>query len=130
MLLADRLDRCETATVAVVSVRIDPADTRRNQQVTFYVTFRNTFTTPQQRRWGVKISYADDGRKMGDTAPSTVEFPVGDSEWPSANNWGVNGKGDQLSLIARIVYVGLDGSFTYVPDLNGNDNAYGFVVKP
>ncbi len=118
------------ATVAVVSVRTDPAEPHRKQQLTFYVTFRNTFTTPQQLRWAVYIFEEDRRNPIGTTNANLVELPVGNSEWPTSSTWGVSGNGDQVTYSARVVSVASDGGYTVVPDLQGSVDGFTLVIKP
>lgn len=121
------------ATVAVVSIRIDPADTRRNQQVTFYVKFRNTFSVPQTRSWSVWV-YQDGQTSKGAfwrmEPASTVTLPPGDSELASRTDTVVHGKGGPLAMIVYVKYIAPDGADSPVPDLNGNNSALSFTVNP
>lgn len=120
------------STVAVAGIRLDPADTRRRQDVTFYITFRNTFDMPQTRTWAVWV-YEEDRPKTAFwrmEPAATVTLPVGESEWASSPTFKVTGAGDAVNFVAYVNYIAPDGGYTHVPDLNGGNSALAFTVNP
>lgn len=119
-------------TVAVVAIRVDPADTRRKQDITFFIKFRNTFGVPQTKTWSIWVYQEDMPRNAfwRMEPASTVTLPPGDTELASSPTMRVGGTGGALTFIAYVKYIAADGAPSPVPDLNGGNSALSFVVNP
>ena len=91
--------------VYALSIRVDPPAPRRNQDVTFHVTFLNTMGAPQGYQWRVRIFEPDKRNSFGDTAPVRNDFQIGTHELASASNWGVRGPTGCRTFIARVFWI-------------------------
>lgn len=115
--------------VYTTAIRLDPAEPKRGQFVTFYVTFLNTTGEPKPYRWYVKVFEPDKRHAFGETAKSDHTFPVGTSEFPSVANWHV-GPGDCMQLIARVFWIDAERNIFEFPKPEGGSTAHGFTVCP
>lgn len=119
--------------VWAVSIRVDPPAPKRNQPVTFFVTFLNTTGAPQGFRWRIRIFPPDNLRNAkGDTTPLPNTIPVGVTELPSSNNWTIHGPGDCEQYLARVFSVdpSTKQETEFVkPDQSGGP-AVGFQICP
>lgn len=78
---------------------------KRNQFVTFKVTFLNTTGSPQQYEWVIMPFYPDKRNPMGETFKKIDTIPVGMTELISAEGWKIGGGGGCESFIGRVFYV-------------------------
>ncbi len=117
--------------VYATAIRVTPAAPKRNQPVTFYVTFLNTTGAPQTYRWRVIIFPPEGKNAKGDTAFLDSTIPVGTSELASPDNWTIRGPGPCEDYIARVFW--LDENKQPVeflkPDRSGGPAA-GFQICP
>jgi hypothetical protein len=86
-------------------MRVDPADPKRNNPVTFWITFLNTTGNTQTYNTRVLIFAPDAKNSKGDTQVVNTIIPVGLSEEASAANWTIHGPGGCEPYIARIFWI-------------------------
>jgi hypothetical protein len=88
-----------------VSIRVEPTAPKRNQPVTFYVSFLNTTGAPQNYRWRILVFPPEGKNAKGDTTTLSSTIPVGASELASADNWTIRGPGGCEDYFARVFWL-------------------------
>ncbi len=114
-----------------VSIRLDPANPKVNNFVTFYVTFLNNTGETKKFRWFVKIFRPDERNSFGETAKKDDEFLVGRRELASPANWKVGGFSDCQPFFARVFWYDIDTTLvTEFLKTDGQSVNTGFSVCP
>ncbi|MBI4670365.1 MAG: hypothetical protein HY741_01680 [Chloroflexi bacterium] len=116
--------------VYVTQMNTEPAEPKRNQGVTFLVTFLNTTSATQQYNWLIQIYDAESNRRFGETLVQGLTVPPGTSVQTSPNNWQVTGAGGCISFYAQAQFQNADGGRIPFTLPEGNAFSQGFTVCP
>ncbi len=117
--------------VYATSVRVDPKQAGRAQNVSIYVTFLNTTGVPKDYRLRNRIYWDQQKNSFGDTPIIPMTIPVGSTELLTGS-WAKQGPGDCMNLQARVFWVDPDSKQEtefIKPDASGGP-AGGFQVCP
>jgi hypothetical protein len=117
--------------VYATSIRVSPAAPKRNQPVSFTVTFLNTTGAPQSYRWRIIIYPPDSKNAKGDTATTDSTLAPGVTELTSPDNWTIRGPGPCEDYLARVFWLdeNKQPNEFLKPDRSGGPAA-GFQICP
>lgn len=116
--------------VYVTQISTEPAEPKRNQGVTFLVTFVNTTGATQQYNWLIQIYDANNNKRFGETQVKPLTVPPGTSTQTSPNNWRVTGAGGCVPFYAQAQFQNADGGRIPFSLPDGNTFSQGFSVCP
>lgn len=117
------------AGVCVTNIAVEPSPPRRNQEIKFNTTFVNSTGETRGFSWLVLLSYAEDGRGLGESNVANINVPPGTSQFQVIYA-GVTGKGGCVQLYARAASQDQDKNRTFFPNSDGNPVRTYFEVCP
>lgn len=122
------LPECPTG-VCVTHIAVEPSPPRRNQEIAFNTTFVNSTGETRGFSWLVLLSYAEDGKGLGESNVANINVPPGTSVFQVVYA-GVTGKGGCVQLYARAASQDQDKNRTFFPSSDGNPVRTYFEVCP
>ena len=105
--------------VYVTKLRLEPAQPKTNQDITFTATFVNTTGSNQGYNWLAQIYRVSDGKRHGDTKAKSLTVATGTNEY-SVGTWKRTGPGGCVSYFVMTEFE--DGDKNRIPFLNTDGN--------
>jgi hypothetical protein len=114
----------------VTNLRLNPSQPAFNQTLSFYATFSNTTSTPQNFTWKVYIFRADTPTKyIEETTAQMTGFAVGTLEYPALGSFHYGPTGYSCEFFfAQVGWLDANNNVTYLTSPDGTVYQKGFQI--